>query len=205
MTYGPVGLQLEPLPLTAARLLTTLPVPPTAPASTSLSSDWLTCPVSAPYWFSCTLLAALCDLWKEKLLVKELHWIIILTLLWHLRGATGLPKNKQKKTSHRGLFIQILQGTLKYTVVSVYCRRGLCMRGGFELAYICSWHKHSLEPMALRDECGISASHLHNTIQTSKPERKWLLLVNQFPWQGHWTPRWRTRLKCKPLRSDSRR
>lgn len=59
MTYGPVGLQLEPLPLTAARLLTTLPVPPTAPASTSLSSDWLACPVSAPY---CTLLAALCDL-----------------------------------------------------------------------------------------------------------------------------------------------
>lgn len=57
----------------------------------------------------------------------------------------------------------------------------------------------------LRDECGISASHLHNTIQTSKPGRKWLLLVNQFPWQGHRTPRWRTRLKCKPLRSDSRR
>lgn len=49
MTYGPVGLQLEPPPLTAARLLTTLPVPATAPASTSLSSDWLTPPVPAPY------------------------------------------------------------------------------------------------------------------------------------------------------------
>lgn len=62
MTYGLVGLQLDPPPLTAARLLTTLPVPPTAPASTSLTSDWLTPPVPTPYWFSSTLWVTLYDL-----------------------------------------------------------------------------------------------------------------------------------------------
>lgn len=177
MTYGPVGLQLEPLPLTASRLLTTQPVPPTAPASTSLSSDWLTRPVPAPYWFSCTLLAALYDLWKEKLLVKELHWIIIFKkLLWHLGCATGLPKNLQKKTSHRGLFIQILQGTLKYTVVSVYCRRGLCMRGGFQLAYIYTSIPWSQWPSyRWKQHRCITPTQHHTNLQIRK---KMILLVN---------------------------
>ncbi len=175
MTYGQAGLRLEP-PLTAAWLLTTLPVPPTAPASTSLSSNWLTPPVPGPYWFTYTLLDALYDLWKEKkCLLRNL-----LELLWHLGGGTGLPKS----TPHRVPLIHNLQGDsllLKYTLLSVYYVPSVFTsnaRVGCACVEVFSWPTFAVDTSIpwsqwpsyrwMRHQCITTPTQHHANLQTRK-------------------------------------